>query len=128
MRRAYVTLVTNPDFALGARALVRSLALTGTSADIVVMHTGGVPAKALMPVQGLGAKLVPIDLLPTSPEFNEAHARKTLHDAAPFTRGEKPAFHTQLDNFAKLRLWQLPLTRSRAPWADFLPQYLYTHP
>ena len=26
---------------------------------------------------------------------------------SPFTKGSKPAFHTPLDNFAKLRLWQL---------------------
>ena len=26
---------------------------------------------------------------------------------APFTKGNKPAFHTPLDNFAKLRLWEL---------------------
>ena len=30
-----------------------------------------------------------------------------LHAAAPFTKGEKPAFHAPLDNFVKLRLWQL---------------------
>ena len=29
----------------------------------------------------------------------------------PFTKGGKPAFHTPLDNFAKLRLWQLPVAR-----------------
>ena len=41
-RNAYVTLVTNRDYAMGALALVRSLRLTGTQADIVVLHTGGV--------------------------------------------------------------------------------------
>ncbi len=34
-----------------------------------------------------------------------------MHDRAPFTKGEKPAFHTPLDNFVKLRLWQLPYRR-----------------
>lgn len=106
-RNAYVTLVTNADFALGARALVRSLSLTGTRADIVVMHTGGVDARDLAPLVALGARLAPVDLLPTSDAFNERHARKNLHAAAPFTKGNKPAFHTPLDNFAKLRLWQL---------------------
>ena len=40
--RAYVTLVTNADYLPGAVALLNSLARTGTAADIVVLHTGGV--------------------------------------------------------------------------------------
>ena len=111
MKRAYVTLVTNADFALGAGALLRSLDLSGTSADRVVMHTGGVPSDALTALADRGASLVPVDLLPTSDAFNDAHARDRLHGVAPFTKGEKPAFHTPLDNFAKLRLWQLPYDR-----------------
>lgn len=104
---AYVTLVTNDEFARGARALVRSLVLSGTRAEICVLHTGGVSGAALAPLAALGARLVQTDLLPTSPAFNAAHARAALHGAAPFTKGEKPAFHTPLDNFCKLRLWQL---------------------
>ena len=111
MRAAYVTLVTNADFALGARALIRSLRLSGTAADLVVMHTGGVGADALAPLGDLGARLVPVDLLDTSPAFNAAHDRATLHGRVPFTKGNKPAFHTPLDNFAKLRLWQLDYDR-----------------
>ncbi|MGO6904620.1 hypothetical protein ACCS96_30910 [Rhizobium ruizarguesonis] len=38
---AYVTLVTNADYAMGATALARSLRRTGTGADIVILHTGG---------------------------------------------------------------------------------------
>ncbi|MFN3661826.1 glycosyltransferase [Yoonia sp.] len=108
---AYVTLVTNADFALGAKALLRSLNLSGTRADRIVMHTGGVAQGDLAPLVALGAKLHPMDLLPTSAAFNDRHARRTLHSAAPFTKGTKPAFHTPLDNFAKLRLWQLPYDR-----------------
>ena len=106
-RQAYATLVTNADYAMGAVALVRSLRLTGTEADILVLHTGGVEAQALEPLAGLGATLVPVELLPTSEEFNARHARAKLHADAPFTKGGKPAFHTPLDNFAKLRLWQM---------------------
>ncbi len=109
--RAYVTLVTNADFARGARALLRSLALSGSKADRVVMHTGGVEAAALAPLVDLGARMVEVELLPTSDSFNAAHARAKLHADAPFTKGEKPAFHTPLDNFAKLRLWQLDYER-----------------
>jgi alpha-N-acetylglucosamine transferase len=108
MRRAYVTLVTNADYVVGALALVRSLRLSGTGADIVVMFTGGTSAEALEPVAALGARLVAVELLPVSPEFVERHGRDRIHSTAPFTKGGKPAFHTPLDNFAKLRLWQLP--------------------
>ncbi|MBM9594861.1 glycosyltransferase [Roseitranquillus sediminis] len=110
-RYAYVTLVTNTDYALGARALLRSLRLTGTEADLVVLHTGGVTAEALAPLSALGVRLVRTELLPVSPAFAEAHARSRLHTAAPFTKGGKPPFHTPLDNFAKLRLWQLDYAR-----------------
>ena len=109
--RAYVTLVTNGDFALGAKALLRSLELTGADADRVVLHTGGVPEDALEPLRARGARLVATELLPTSDAFNELHARGRLHREAPFTKGEKPAFHTPLDNFVKLRLWQLDYDR-----------------
>lgn len=106
-RHAYATLVTNADYARGAAALVRSLRRTGTAADIVVLHTGGVSAEALAPLQALGARLVAADLLPTSDVFNERHQRARLHADAPFTKGRKPAFHTPLDNFVKLRLWEM---------------------
>lgn len=106
-RQAYATLVTNADYAMGALALVRSLRLSGTAADIVVMHTGGVGERALEPLAALGAQLRRADLLPTSNAFNERHQRAKLHADAPFTKGNKPAFHTPLDNFAKLRLWQM---------------------
>jgi alpha-N-acetylglucosamine transferase len=108
---AYVTLVTNADFARGAKALLRSLRRTGTLADLCVLHTGGVGADALAPLVDIGARLVETDLLPTSEAFNAAHARDRLHGLAPFTKGEKPAFHTPLDNFCKLRLWQLDYDR-----------------
>ncbi|MCI5074929.1 glycosyltransferase [Oricola sp.] len=104
---AYVTLVTNHDYADAAIALIRSLVLTGTSADIVVMHTGAVEAADLEPLKALGARCVEAGLLDTSAEFNARHQRDRLHADAPFTKGNKPAFHTPLDNFAKLRLWEL---------------------
>ena len=105
--RAYVTLVTGDDYAVGARALIRSLTLTGTDADIVVIHTDGVTQAGLAPLAALGARLVRTELLPTSDAFNRAHARDVLHKVAPFDKGNKPPLHTPLDNFTKLRLWQL---------------------
>ncbi len=106
-RDAFVTLVTNSDYVKGATALVHSLRHTGTSADIVILHTGAVDTETLEGLQSLGCRLVSVEHLPLSDSFNERHARKNLHGAAPFTKGRKPDFHTPLDNFCKLRLWQL---------------------
>ena len=39
-------------------------------------------------------------------EALEQQTLATLADA-PFTKGRKPAFHTPLDNFVKLRLWEM---------------------
>ncbi len=107
-RRAYVTLVANPGYLPGAQALVNSLRRSGTNADIVVMHT---PALAAEAMAHLGVRLVLAERLPTSAAFEAAHGRAAVHTRAPFTKGEKPAFHTPLDNFVKLRLWQLPYER-----------------
>ncbi|AUH35464.1 glycosyl transferase [Paracoccus tegillarcae] len=108
--RAFVTLVTNNDYLPGAEALIRSLRLSGTGADIAVMHRH-VPADGLARLRALGARLIAADLLPTSAEFDGIHARDALHRRAAFTRGGKPDFHTPLDNFVKLRLWQLDYAR-----------------
>lgn len=107
---AYATLVTNPDYLPGAEALLRSLKLTGTRADLVVMHRGLGPAH-LARLRAHGARLIQADLLPTSEGFDRLHARDALHARAAFTRGGKPDFHTPLDNFVKLRLWQLDYDR-----------------
>ncbi|MFN7026931.1 MAG: glycosyltransferase, partial [Pseudorhizobium sp.] len=105
--RAFVTLVTNADYARGATALANSLRQTGTQADIVVLHTEAVDVDDLKRLAHSGCRLVEVQHLPLSDAFNERHARRNLHGAAPFTKGRKPDFHTPLDNFCKLRLWQL---------------------
>jgi alpha-N-acetylglucosamine transferase len=92
---------------MGALALARSIQLSGTRADIVVLHTGGVADAELEPLSDLGCRLIRTELLDTSEAFDERHARGKLHANAPFTKGRKPAFHSPLDNFCKLRLWQL---------------------
>lgn len=106
-RLAFVTLVTNADYALGATALAGSIQRTGSGADIVVLHTGGVEKDVLAPLERLDCRLVEVEHLPLSDDFNERHGRAKLHGAAPFTKGRKPDFHSPLDNFCKLRLWQL---------------------
>ncbi|TWB60980.1 alpha-N-acetylglucosamine transferase [Rhizobium sp. ERR 922] len=105
--QAFVTLVTNADYAMGAVALARSIVHSGTKADIVVLHTEGVGENDLAPLAAFDCRLVEVEHLPLSEAFNERHARGNLHTAAPFTKGRKPSFHTPLDNFCKLRLWQL---------------------
>lgn len=105
--RAFITLVTNGDYVRGATALVHSLRHTSTSADIVVLHTGAVSGGELAPLGALGCRLVEVDHLPVSDAFNDRHTRRNLHSVAPFTKGRKPDFHTPLDNFCKLHLWQL---------------------
>lgn len=118
--RAYVTLVTNADYALGARALLRSLCLSGTMADLVIMHPRDLEPYALAPLAALGARLVAIDPLPVSDAFKTAHSCTRLHGLAPFTKGEKPSFHTPIDNFSKLRLWQLDYEQTLFIDADAL--------
>ena len=77
------------------------------------------------PARREGARLAACDLLPTSDAFDEGPIPAAPNTRAPpFTKGEKPAFHTPLDNFAKLRLWQplrargLPRRRHPRPQAD----------
>ena len=106
-RQAFVKLVTNADYAMGAVALARSILGTYTKADVVVLHTESVDECDLLPLETLGCRLIEVQHLPLSDEFNERHARGNLHSAAPFTKGRKPSFHSPLDNFCKLRLWQL---------------------
>lgn len=106
-RHAYVTLVTNADYAMGAVALARSLLHVHARADIVVLHLAGVEASDLARLAALGCRMIEVERLPLSDAFNERHERDRLHAAAPFTKGRKPVFHSPLDNFCKLRLWQL---------------------
>lgn len=102
---AFVTLVTNADYALGALALVRSLRKVDTEADIVVLATDN--AVDLEPLAAERCRIIEVSQLPVSSQFRQRHSRKAVHERAPFTKGEKPLFHDPLDNFSKLRLWEL---------------------
>lgn len=104
---AYVTLVTNDDYARAAIALVRSIICSKTKTDIVVLCTDAVSDSLLAPLETLGAKIHKVSHLPTSDEFNRRHQKEKIHSNSPFLKGEKPSFHTPLDNFIKLRLWEL---------------------
>lgn len=102
---AYVTLVTNADYALGALALARSLRQVGAQAPLVVLATP--TAADLEPLEAEGCLIHPVAQLPMSEGFQNRHSRKAVHERAPFTKGLKPPFHDPLDNFCKLRLWEL---------------------
>ncbi len=104
-RRAYATLVTNEEYGRGALALARSLRLTGTDALLVVLATG--EAEHLDELRREGCRIVPVEQPVLSAAFRESHSREALHRAAPFNKGNKPAFHDPIDNFCKLELWKL---------------------
>ena len=104
---AYATLVTGPDYIQGALALVHSLQHHNAEADILIMHTPAVDAGELSELSQAGALIVEVQPLELSEAFIARHAKKEIHANRPFTKGEKPSFHTPLDNFCKLRLWEL---------------------
>ena len=54
-----------------------------------------------------GWQIQPVTQLDVSEGFRKRHTREAQHSKSPFTKGEKPLFHDPLDNFCKLRLWQL---------------------
>lgn len=104
MRAAYATLVTNEDYGLGALALARSLTRVGADAPLLVLATSG--AGRLEELEAEGSRIVQAEPLPLSEAFCARHERDRLHKTAPFTKGGKPGFHSPLDNFVKLRLWE----------------------
>lgn len=109
MTYAYATLVTNADYALGATALARSLQAVSSDAPLLVMATPLAQQEAgdaLARLEGFNARIVPVEPLTLSPAFRERHDRNRIHEQSPFAKGDKPSFHTPLDNFCKLRLWQ----------------------
>ena len=103
--QAYVTLVTNEEYGRGALALARSLKWTGTERPLVVLATAA--AEHLDELQREGCRIVPVSQPAVSGGFRERHSRGALHRAAPFNKGNKPAFHDPVDNFCKLELWKL---------------------
>ena len=105
LRHAYATLVTNEEYGRGALALKRSLRWTGTDAPLLVLATR--EAEHIEDLRREGCIIVPVDQPALSDEFRARHSRDALHRAAPFNKGNKPAFHDPIDNFCKLELWKL---------------------
>lgn len=107
MRGAFVTLVTNQNYALGALALARSLRQVDAGAPLVVMARHCEDLAGLAELEAEGCIIMEVTPPPLSEEFCKAHSRTAQHLSSPFTKGEKPTFHDPLDNFCKLRLWGL---------------------
>jgi len=101
---AFATLVTNEEYGRGALALVRSLKWTGTAVPVLVLATG--EAEHLEELEREGCRIVPVSQPKVSDAFKQRHSREALHRAAPFNKGNKPAFHDPVDNFCKLELWK----------------------
>lgn len=108
--RAFVTLVATPADLPGADALIRSLRLSGTGADIAVLHHR-LSASGLSRLRALGARLIAADPLPLSDGFAAAHGGGTLPRHADLPCADRPASRSPLDDFSKLRLWQLDYAR-----------------
>ena len=102
---AYVTLVTNADYRLGALALARSLRAVGSQWPLVVLATEA--AGSLAELESEGCHVERVSRPGFTDEFQRRHERGELHARAPYTKGNKPAFHDPLDNFCKLSVWQL---------------------
>lgn len=101
----FATLVTNADYGLGALALARSLKACGSRWPLLVLATAN--AGHLDELQAAGCVVKEIKQPQLSSAFRARHTRKSQHERAPFTKGEKPVFHDPLDNFCKLALWRL---------------------
>ena len=105
-RHAFATLVTNEEYGRGALALVRSLRWTGTDG---ARSWCSRPARRSISTSSSGKAAAssrcsqPL----VSDAFKKRHSREALHRAAPFNKGNKPAFHDPVDNFCKLELWKL---------------------
>lgn len=102
---AFATLVASQSYLTGAVALVRSLKMTHTSATILVLVKAGI--EGTEELESVGGKIVEVAPLPLSEDFRQRHSSQAQHARDPFTKGTKPLFHEALDNFCKLRLWEL---------------------
>ena len=90
---------------IGATALVRSLRRLDSDTEICVLTTHS--DLDLEPVLAERAKVLEVQQPELSADFKSRHTRSKQHSVAPFTKGNKPTFHNPVDNFCKLRLWEL---------------------
>jgi alpha-N-acetylglucosamine transferase len=107
VRRAFATLVTRAEYALGAVALARSLC-AHSSHPLIIMCLPGLEELADWGrIDGTTAHVRAVKPLPLSDSFVERHRTAAVHARDPFLHGAKPGYHSILGNFMKLRAWQL---------------------
>jgi len=105
---AYCTLLANPHYVPGVVALARSLQAVRAQAPLIVLVPKRMDLEASRPLlERHGCQVRTVETLPLSAQFCERHRSAAIRRAAPFMRGIKPAFHETLDNFLKLRCWEL---------------------
>ncbi len=104
-KNAYVTLVCGDSYIPGALALAKSLRNVNSQAPLVVMYRDS--SLNLSDLESEGCLLQLVAPLTLSADFCFRHSREQQHKNNPFTKGTKPLFHNPLDNFLKLRLWEL---------------------
>ena len=104
-KNAYVTLVCGDSYVPGALALAKSLRNVNSQAPLVVMYRDN--GLDLSDLESEGCLLQSVLPLTLSADFCFRHSRDQQHKNNPFTKGTKPSFHNPLDNFLKLRLWEL---------------------
>jgi alpha-N-acetylglucosamine transferase len=107
VRQAFVTLVASEAYAPGAVALARSLCAHSGHPLIIMCPAplDGLPEWSRL--AGTTACVRTIDPLPLSRPFLERHRSDAVHARDPFRHGRKPRFHSMVDNFLKLRAWEL---------------------
>lgn len=93
---------------MGAIALAKSLIRVKAKAALTVMTKAEMlNSTEITILKNLGCHILAVEPLALSDAFKQRHERKEIHQHAPFEKGNKPVFHTPLDNFLKLRLWEL---------------------
>jgi len=107
-RYAYATLLATKEYLPGVIALSRSLRNSGTRYPLEILVAEPLMDKETVSLLDLeGARVTLASPLALSTEFVERHHTAALHRQDPFLNGEKPSFHSPVENFLKLRVWEL---------------------
>ena len=107
-RYAYATLLATKEYLPGVIALSRSIRNSGTHYPLEILVAESMMDEetiSLLDREGARVKVAPP--LALSDEFVERHHASALHRQDPFLNGEKPSFHSPVENFLKLRVWEL---------------------
>lgn len=107
-RYAYATLLATKEYLPGVIALSRSIRNSGTRYPLEILVAESLMDEETVSLLDLeGARVTLASPLALSTEFVERHHPASLHRRDPFLSGEKPHFHSPVENFLKLRVWEL---------------------